>query len=140
MSNTAKCFLTSLPLFTNQIYLTFFLNLMIWTIIGVRSFSQKRHFCEEGCYSIIISCFPLNDLYVANVLILDKLIKTGLTKNIEDWTIYTVTKRYSKIDQHLARHSKNNVECLSSSPPFLCSQIITPFSHSMISTNQKTGL
>ena len=49
-------------------------------------------------------------------------------------------KRYSKIDQHLARHFKNNVECLSCPPPFLCIQIITPFSHLMISTNQKTGL
>jgi hypothetical protein len=29
------------------------------------------------------------------------------------------------------------VECLSSPPPFLCSLIITPFSNSMISTNQE---
>ena len=46
----------------------------------------------------------------------------------------------SKIDQHLARHYKYNSACLSSLTPFLCSQIITPFSKLMISTNQKTGL
>ena len=28
-------------------------------------------------------------------------------------------KRYSKIDEHLARHSKHNDECLLSPPPFL---------------------
>ena len=39
------------------------------------------------------------------------------------------TKRYSIIDQHLARHFKNNVAGLLSPPPFLCSQINTPFSH-----------
>ena len=49
-------------------------------------------------------------------------------------------KRYSKIDQHLAQHSKHYAECLSCPPPFLCSQIITPFSHLRISTNQETGL
>ena len=49
-------------------------------------------------------------------------------------------KRYSKIDQHLARHSKHNAECLSCPPPFLCSQIITPLSHLRISTNQETVL
>ena len=49
-------------------------------------------------------------------------------------------KRYYIIDQHLARHSKYNGECLSCPPTFLCSQIITPFSHSMISINHKTGL
>ena len=36
-------------------------------------------------------------------------------------------KRYSIIDQHLARHFKYNGECLSSPPPFLGGQIITPF-------------
>ena len=45
-------------------------------------------------------------------------------------------KRYSKIDQHLARYFKYNSGCLSSPPPFLCSQIITTFSNSIISTNQ----
>ena len=49
-------------------------------------------------------------------------------------------KRYSKIDQHLSWHFKYNGGCLSSPPPFLWSQIITPFSNSMISTNQETGL
>ena len=39
-------------------------------------------------------------------------------------------KRYSKIDQHLAR--QYNVGCLSSPPPFSCSKIITPFSNLMI--------
>ena len=49
-------------------------------------------------------------------------------------------KRYSKIDQHLARHFKYNGARLSSPPPFLCSQIFTPFSNSMIFANQETGL
>ena len=49
-------------------------------------------------------------------------------------------KRYSIIDQHLARHFKNNVVGLLSPPPFLCSQIITPFSHLMLSANQERGL
>ena len=31
-------------------------------------------------------------------------------------------------------------ECLSNPPPFLCSQIITPFLNSMISTNHEIGL
>ena len=43
-------------------------------------------------------------------------------------------------DQYFARHFVYYVECLSSPPSFLCSQIITPFLHSMISTNQKRGL
>ena len=50
-----------------------------------------------------------------------------------------VFKRYYKIDQHSARHFKYNGVSFSSPPPFLCSQIITPFSNSMISTNQDTG-
>ena len=49
-------------------------------------------------------------------------------------------KRYYRIDQHLARHLKYYGACLSSPPPFLGSEIITPFSDSMVSTNQKTGL
>ena len=36
-------------------------------------------------------------------------------------------KTYFKIDQHLARHFEYYGECLSSPPPILCSQIITPF-------------
>ena len=47
------------------------------------------------------------------------------------YRIQDLYKRYLKIDQHLARHSKHNS---------LCSQIITPFSHLRISTNQETGL
>ena len=35
-------------------------------------------------------------------------------------------KRYFRIDQHLARHFVNYGEGLSSPPPFLCSQTITP--------------
>ena len=54
--------------------------------------------------------------------------------------LLNISKRYSKIDQHLARHLKYNGACLSSPPPFLSSQIITLFSISMISTNQETGL
>ena len=52
----------------------------------------------------------------------------------------SLCKRYSKIYQHLARHFKNNGACLSSPPLFLCSQIITSFSNSMIYTNQEAGL
>ena len=50
--------------------------------------------------------------------------------------IYSIIKRYSIIDQHF----KNNGAGLLSPPPFLCSQIITPFSHLMLSTNQERGL
>ena len=49
-------------------------------------------------------------------------------------------KRYFKIDQHLARHFLYYIERLSSPPYFLCSQIITPFLNSMISTNQENVL
>ena len=37
------------------------------------------------------------------------------------------TKRYFKIDQHLARHFEYYCEFLSSAPLFKCSLIITPF-------------
>jgi hypothetical protein len=47
---------------------------------------------------------------------------------------------YSIIDQHLARHFKNNGAGLLSTPSFLFSQIITPFSHLMLSSNQERGL
>ena len=49
-------------------------------------------------------------------------------------------KKYSKIYQHLAWHLEYYGACLPSPPPFLCSQIITPFLNSMISTNQETVL
>ena len=55
-------------------------------------------------------------------------------------SLKSFSKRYSKIDQHSARHFKYNVACLSSPSPFLSSQIITPFSNSMIFTYQETGL
>ena len=38
-----------------------------------------------------------------------------------------LNKRYSKIDQHLARNFEYYGACLSSPPPFQCKQIITPF-------------
>ena len=44
------------------------------------------------------------------------------------------------INQHLARHFKNNSAGLFIPPPFLCSQIITPFSYLMLSANQERGL
>ena len=56
------------------------------------------------------------------------------------YSVHCTMKRYFKIDQHLARYFVYNVECLSSHPPFLCSQIITPLLTSMISTNQEKGL
>ena len=49
-------------------------------------------------------------------------------------------KRYLKIDQHLAWYFVYYVECLSSPPPFLRSQIITLFLNSMISNYQEKGL
>ena len=58
--------------------------------------------------------------------------RTIKSKPQEQMNLY---KRYSKIDQHLALHFMYNGVCLSSPPPFLCSQIITHFSNSMISTN-----
>ena len=54
--------------------------------------------------------------------------------------MYCIAKRYYKIDQYLAWHFKYNGAGLSSPHPFLCSQIITPFSNSIISTDQETGL
>ena len=48
-------------------------------------------------------------------------------------------KRYFKIDQHLVRHFVNYVECLSSTPSFLCSQIIIPFLNSRIPANHNKG-
>ena len=49
-------------------------------------------------------------------------------------------KRYFKIDQHLARHFVYFAECLSSPPPFPCSQIITSFLNLRISINKEKGL
>ena len=49
-------------------------------------------------------------------------------------------KRYFKKDQHLAQLFKYYVECLSSSHPFPCSQIIIPFLNLIISTNQQKVL
>ena len=56
------------------------------------------------------------------------------------YQVIYLSKRYSIIDQHLARHFKNNGAGLLSPPTFLCSQIITPFSHLMLSANQERGL
>ena len=50
---------------------------------------------------------------------------------------YGILKRYLRIDQHLARYFVYYVEYLSSLPPFLCSQIITPLPNSMVSINQE---
>ena len=38
-----------------------------------------------------------------------------------------INKRYFKIDQHLTQHFMYYGECPSNVPPFLGSQIITPF-------------
>ena len=59
-----------------------------------------------------------------------------LMDNLLNFSGDEVTKDIFKyIDQHLARHFVYDVECLSSPPPFLCSQIITIFLNSMISIN-----
>ena len=68
-----------------------------------------------------------------------KLRKTYFLKGGNDKCL-NLKKKYSKLDQHLARHFKYNSGCLSIPPPFLCSQVITPFSNSMISTNKETEL
>ena len=71
-------------------------------------------------------------------------IREAFLLPLSDWVYHSdlsvFPKKYSKIDQHLARHFRYNSACLSSPPPFLCGQIIIPFSNSMISTNQETGL
>ena len=54
--------------------------------------------------------------------------------------LYDFNKGYSIIDPHLARHLKNNGASLLSPPPFLCTQLITPFFHLMLSANQERGL
>ena len=51
---------------------------------------------------------------------------SGKSSFIRFVDFYSV-KRYFKIDQHLAWHFEYNCACLSSPPPFLSSQIITPF-------------
>jgi hypothetical protein len=53
---------------------------------------------------------------------------------------YFLNKRYFRIDQHLARQLKYNGACLSSPPSFLCSQIVTLSSNSMISKTQDKEL
>ena len=84
------------------------------------------------CYSIspILCTYHHHKIFLKSKLLARKVLQT----------LYGCNKRYSKIDQHLARHLKYNGQCLSSPPPFLCSQIITLFSSSIISTNQDTGL
>ena len=67
-----------------------------------------------------------------------KSISHFIAPILNSLTVY-YKKRYSIIDQHLARHFKNNSAGLLSPPPFLCSQIITPFSHFMLSANQEKG-
>ena len=64
---------------------------------------------------------------------------TARCKHMYNYSI-DVDKRYAIIDQYLARHFKYNDAGLSSPLPFPCSQIITPFSISMISVNQETEL
>ena len=56
---------------------------------------------------------------------------------IESKIMYT--KRYFEIDQHLARHCLYYDECINPTP-FLCSQLITPFLDSIITTNQEIEL
>ena len=56
-----------------------------------------------------------------------------------DLKFMSVKDMYFKIDQHLAWFFVYYVECLLSPPPFLCSQIVTPFLNSMFSTNQEKG-
>ena len=64
---------------------------------------------------LVESSLPLQFIYVLILHVKQRLRFHGSVK------------RYSKIDQHLTRHFKYNSGCLSSPPPFLCSQIITPF-------------
>ena len=45
-----------------------------------------------------------------------------------------------KIEQHLVRYFVFYDECLSNPPTFLCSQVITPFLNSMISTNHEYNI
>ena len=66
--------------------------------------------------------------------------------SICNWPLYlwlaslSGKKRYFRIDQHLARHFVNYSAGLSSPTPFLCSQTITPFYKSMLSTYQERRL
>ena len=68
------------------------------------------------------------------VVLLLALVDNLFTFNsIQIWTFtWGLYKRYSKIDQHLSWHYKFKGVCVF--------RIITPFSNSMISTNQETGL
>ena len=77
----------------------------------------------------------MKNLRNVNINNLNKNNKT--LYNIPNLNFKREMKRYSKIYQHLARHLKYNSASLS---PFLCSQKITPFSISMLSHSQETGL
>ena len=68
--------------------------------------------------------FSINDFFVCIWSIINATFKYDVLK---------LSILYFEIDQHLARHVYD-VECHSSPPPFLCSQIITPFT-----TNQEKG-
>ena len=85
---------------------------------------------QNGILIILFSCIVRGriSLYFSPI---NQNILLGHTR------IQGTKKLYSIIDQHSARHFKNN----SSGPPtFLCSQIITPFSHLMPSANQERVL
>ena len=66
-------------------------------------------------------------LIMIQFLPLQKLARVLLKKVV----IIINSKRYFEIDQQLARHFEYHCACLSSPPPFLCSQVITLFLNSI---------
>ena len=96
-----------------------------------------------------ISCKLRNLFFLLNILNsiscfitfnLSLIKKAFRSKKLGDCFLRVSTKRYFKIDLHLARHFVYYVECFSSPPPFQCNKIITSFLNSIIYTNQEKGL
>ena len=88
-------------------------------------------------------CYPFKNDNFSDIVIAIFDFDLKLESRVKVWSKddsydYIRIKRYSKIVQHLARHFNYNGAGLSSPPPFLCSPKITPFSNSMISSNQQT--
>ena len=73
---------------------------------------------------------------------LDQQLGKDHQQSLVGWSneVLIAGKRYSIIDQHLARHFKNNGAGLLSPPPFLCSQMITPFSHALCQSGKRVVL
>ena len=128
-------------------------NFLTTTLVILFPFSRDQksmHFCSVDLTAKIvikIHTFLLNHSLIAckklsrfrTSRILHKCFL--ITLNYLSLYVYFIYacfyKRYCRIDQHLAHHFVNYGAGLLSSPPFLCSQTITPFCNSIIFSNQE---